>query len=278
MKRKVDNVIDAIETSDGDGVKIFRSIGSYSLPQLDPFLLLDELKSNEAKDYIGGFPPHPHRGFETVTYMLEGEMRHKDSAGNEGVIGAGDVQWMTAGSGIIHSEMPEQDDGRLWGFQLWINLPSSQKMRAPRYQEIPSANIPEVDHKNTAGRVRVLAGQVDGVVGSVKNIATRPLLLDIKLRANEKYTFSVPLEHAAIVYVYKGSLNISGDILEAQQLGYLSLGESIEINAESDGVGALVLAAAPLNEPVARRGPFVMSTQEELERAFLDYRQGNLVQ
>ncbi len=277
MNRRIVNIIDAVETSDGDGVKIFRSIGSYSLPQLDPFLLLDELKSDEAKDYIGGFPPHPHRGFETVTYMLEGQMRHKDSAGNEGVIGAGDIQWMTAGSGIIHSEMPEQEDGRLWGFQLWINLPAEQKMRAPRYQEIASVNIPSVNNIEGKGRVRVLAGKVESVIGPVKDIATQPLLLDVRLKQNEKYSLSIPSEHTAVVYVYKGSLIINNDVLMAQQLAYLSLGESIELSAKCDGASILVLAAAPLNEPVIRRGPFVMNTQEELQRAFSDYREGTLV-
>lgn len=274
-KRSIVTTINALATSDGDGVKIARSIGSGLLPQLDPFLLLDELKSDEAADYMGGFPSHPHRGFETVTYMLEGQMRHKDSAGNEGVIRSGDIQWMTAGSGIIHSEMPEQDEGRMWGFQLWINLPSSQKMRAPRYQEIASSNVPEI--KTAQGVLRVLAGEVDGVLGSVQDIATQPLLLDARLAEGETQALSLPASHTAIVYVYRGSLVIEGRELQAQQLGHLSSGESLAFIAGDSGVGALILAAAPLNEPIVRAGPFVMNTQQELEQAFMDFRSGNFL-
>lgn len=274
-ERTVITTINAMATSDGDGVKISRSIGSHLLPQLDPFLLLDELKGDEAADYIGGFPPHPHRGFETVTYMLEGQMRHKDSAGNEGVIRSGDVQWMTAGSGIIHSEMPEQHEGRMWGFQLWINLPAEQKMRSPRYQEIASADIPEVTGE--FGALRVLAGQVGSVIGPVTGITTHPMLLDARLEASGAYPVEIPHDHQAVVYVYRGSILIGGRIVKARQLAQLSVGDSLQLKAGEQGAGALVLAAAPLGEPVVRAGPFVMNTEQELQQAFLDYRQGTLV-
>jgi redox-sensitive bicupin YhaK (pirin superfamily) len=273
--RKIVTTINAVATSDGDGVKIARSIGSNLLPQLDPFLLLDELKSDEAADYMGGFPSHPHRGFETVTYMLEGQMRHKDSAGNKGLIRSGDIQWMTAGSGIIHSEMPEQEEGRMWGFQLWINLPAAQKMRAPRYQEIASSDVPEVN--DDGAKVRVLAGECNGVMGSVQDIATQPMLLDVELKNRQTKKIEVPEKHTAIVYIYKGSLSIEGRELQAQQLGHLSSGESLELISGDDGVGALILAAAPLNEPIVRAGPFVMNTQQELEQAFSDFRSGKFL-
>jgi len=273
--RTIVTTVNANATSDGDGVKIARSIGSPLLPQLDPFLLLDELKSDEAADYMGGFPSHPHRGFETVTYMLEGQMRHKDSAGNEGVIRSGDIQWMTAGSGIIHSEMPEQDEGRMWGFQLWINLPASQKMRPPRYQEIASANIPEIN--TSQGRLRLLAGEFNGIDGAAKDIATAPLLIDAQLDCDANEVIALPHNHTAIVYVYKGSLEIDGRYLQTQQLAQLSSGNSLELMAGGKGVGALILAAAPLNEPVVRAGPFVMNTQQELEQVYQDYRTGNFL-
>lgn len=276
MQRTVETTINAVPTNDGDGVKIARSIGSRLLPQLDPFLLLDELKSDDAADYIGGFPPHPHRGFETITYMLEGQMRHRDSAGNEGVIRAGDVQWMTAGSGIIHSEMPEQQQGRLWGFQLWSNLPAADKMRAPRYQEIAAADIPEVEQAGAS--VRVIAGTLGEVTGPVQDIATQPLLLDVRLSPGGRQQLTLPSEHSALVYVYKGALTIAGRTLHAQQLGHLASGDSLDLLALEEETGALVLAAAPLNEPIVRAGPFVMNTEAELQQAFADYRSGKLVQ
>ncbi len=278
MKRTVTKKINAQATSDGDGVKISRSIGSRLLPELDPFLLLDELKGDDAADYIGGFPPHPHRGFETVTYMLEGQMRHKDSAGNEGVIRSGDIQWMTAGSGIIHSEMPEQTEGRMWGFQFWINLPASQKMRAPRYQEIASSNVPEINTDD--GKVRILAGELKlgdkTIDGAANDIATNPLLLDVQLNSGE-WTAVLPENHVALVYVYRGELSIEGTQVQSQQLVALSEGNSVTLSAEQP-FGALVLAAESINEPIARSGPFVMNTQEELMQAFSDYRSGNFIQ
>lgn len=283
-QRQVKKLISAQASHDGDGVKIARSIGSHALIDIDPFLLLDELRGDDAADYIGGFPPHPHRGFETVTYMLEGQMRHKDSAGNEGVIRSGDVQWMTAGSGIIHSEMPAQTEGRLWGFQFWINLPAAQKMRPPRYQEIASTAIPEIPLPN--GKVRVLAGSIQNlegntINGAARDIATHPLLLDVNLNQGQWQT-QLPEHHTALVYVYKGSVTIGDDnnvvSVHEQQLAVLTEGEYLSIqHMDNQAVGLLVLAAQAINEPIARSGPFVMNTQEELQQAFSDYRSGNFV-
>ena len=283
MQRVIEKIINAQAARDGDGVKISRSIGAHFLPEIDPFLLLDELNSDEAADYIGGFPSHPHRGFETVTYMLAGQMRHKDSAGNEGVVGTGDLQWMTAGSGIIHSEMPEQQDGQLWGFQLWINLPAEQKMRAPRYQEIASANIPEMIFPE--GKVRVLAGEINNadntvVTGAAKDIATNPMLLDVQLNASPEqpgqWEGAITENHTAVVYIYRGQLTIGNKEIKAQQLAVLSKGDMLKLTTTTS-VGALVLAAEPINEPIVRSGPFVMNTQQELMQAFNDYRSGNFL-
>jgi redox-sensitive bicupin YhaK (pirin superfamily) len=275
--RTIIKIITAQASNDGDGVKISRSIGSREIMDINPFLLLDELRSDTAADYMGGFPSHPHRGFETVTYMLAGQMLHKDSAGNEGIIRAGDLQWMTAGSGVIHSEMPEQTRGRLWGFQFWMNLPASEKMRAPRYQEIASENIPELLLLN--GKVRVLAGEVNDdlgnkVTGAISDIVTTPLLLDVQLNDSQWQTV-LPKNHVALIYVYSGELNVLGTLVKEQQLAVLSAGESLTITANSQPFGALVLAAKPIDEPIARSGPFVMNTQEELQQAFSDYRSGS---
>ncbi len=281
-ERSIEKMIQAHATSDGDGVKIARSIGSRLLPQADPFLLLDELRSDDAAEYIGGFPPHPHRGFETVTYMLEGQMRHRDRAGNEGVIRAGDVQWMTAGSGIIHSEIPEQHEGNLWGFQFWINFPAQEKMRAPRYQEVAARDIPKQVFPE--GKVRVIAGNSvnahgDTVARAVNGIITDPLLLDVRLNTG-RWSTLIPEQHTAMVYVYQGELQVaSGDRLQAvqpQQLVLLSSGEQLSLQAGEKPFGALVFAAAPINEPIARSGPFVMNTEAELQQAFSDYRSGNV--
>jgi redox-sensitive bicupin YhaK (pirin superfamily) len=278
-QRTIKQIVNAQASNDGDGVKIARSVGSREMTDINPFLLLDELRSDDAADYMGGFPSHPHRGFETVTYMLAGQMRHKDSAGNEGIICAGDIQWMTAGSGIIHSEMPEQTQGRLWGFQFWINLPASEKMRAPRYQEIASKNVPELHLPN--GKVRVLAGEVmddsnNTVAGAISDIITAPLLLDVQLNEKQWQT-TLPKYHVALIYVYSGEVNVQGVLLKEQQLAVLSAGELLTITASSQPFGALVLAAQAIDEPIARSGPFVMNTQDELQQAYGDYRSGNFV-
>lgn len=265
--KQVIKLIDAQPTRDGAGVSLFRSLGTQRLPEANPFLMLDEIRADEASDYLAGFPDHPHRGFETVTIMLEGKMRHGDSRGNSGVIESGGVQWMTAGQGIVHSEMPEQESGRLWGFQLWVNLPAAHKMMAPRYQDIPAAQIPSVPMGDST--VRVMAGQVQGTRGPIVDIVTQPSLLDLHL-ADE---IRLNLPRRSLLYVYQGSVQIGGLTVKAQQLALLS--EEPELVVAGQG-RALVFGAEPLNEPIARYGPFVMNSRDELNQAFLDYQQGRL--
>ena len=266
MKRVV-KVIAAQPTSDGAGVSLFRSLGTHLLPEANPFLMLDEIRSDEAKDYLAGFPNHPHRGFETVTIMLTGSMRHKDSRGNEGVIEPGGVQWMTAGRGIIHSEMPEQEQGRLWGFQLWVNLPAQHKMMAPRYQDIPARDVPSVTIGEST--IRVMAGEQQGVKGPIEDIVSKPQLLDVHVAGE----VGLDLPKRALLYVYEGHVTIADRRIDAQHLALLTEEQSLTLN----GAGkAMVFAAEPLNEPIARHGPFVMNTREELHQAFEDYQQGRL--
>lgn len=281
--RTVTQVIKAQPTSDGAGVRLFRTIGSQTLDALDPFLLLDEFKSDQKSDYLAGFPDHPHRGFETVTYMLAGSMQHKDHKGNEGNLVAGSVQWMTAGRGIIHSEMPKQDNGLMWGFQLWVNLPAAEKMTAPRYQDIPPENIPEV--ATTAGvKIRVLAGEVGGVRGAVQGIVTEPLYLDVHVPSNMSYSLPVQKDHTAFCYVFDGQGQFGvtaaapGQQIAAQHLAILSPGEELTVKTENDSVRFLLLAGKPLREPIARYGPFVMNTREEITKAFEDYQRGTFLE
>lgn len=261
-------------TSDGAGVRLTRVLGQPALDHLDPFLLLDEFRSDRPGDYIAGFPEHPHRGFETVTYMLAGRMRHRDSQGNSGVLGPGGVQWMTAGRGIIHSEMPEQEDGLLWGFQLWVNLPARDKMTAPRYQDIQAHAIP---HTAPAPGVsaRVIAGRFHGVAGPVSAVATEPLYLDLTLTAGA--SVEVPLEerHSALVYAYEGAVAVAGTVLERGELAVLARrGDHAALSAGPEGARLLLVAGRPLEEPLARYGPFVMNTQAELAQAVEDFRSG----
>ncbi len=274
--REVLRVIQALATSDGAGVKLKRSLGSPQLSDLDPFLLLDEFKSDRAGDYIAGFPDHPHRGFETVTYMLAGDMQHQDSTGRTGNLTAGSVQWMTAGHGIIHSEMPQQVDGLLWGFQLWVNLPAALKMEAPRYQDISPDEVPALE-LGDAGRIRFIAGRSSGIEGPVRGIHTKPLFLDIQLTQASGFTQDLADGHNAFVYVFEGEaiFGISHKHLRAGQLGVLSRnGTELKITTETSGVRFLLLAGQPIGEPIARHGPFVMNTREELLQAFTDYRNG----
>ena len=263
--------------SDGAGVKLTRVIGTPELGHLDPFLLLDEFRSDRPQDYIGGFPDHPHRGFETVTYMLAGRMRHQDSTGHGGTIEAGGVQWMTAGRGIIHSELPEQEDGLLWGFQLWLNLPAAEKMKAPSYQEF--ADVAE-EVLDDGGTVRVIAGKTErGTEGPVGGITTDPLYLDVTLPAGASFTEAIPAAANAFVYVYDGGLVIGGcDALSRGVLGVLGEGVQVGAQAGTDGAKFLLLAARPLGEPAARGGPFVMNTREEVELAFQDFGDGSFLQ
>ena len=281
--RTVTQLIKAQPTSDGAGVRLFRTIGSQALDSVDPFLLLDEFKSDQKTDYIAGFPDHPHRGFETVTYMLAGSMRHKDHKGNEGNLVAGSVQWMTAGRGIIHSEMPKQDNGLMWGFQLWVNLPAAEKMTAPRYQDIPPENVPETTLADGTN-IRVIAGESAGLRGAVQGIVTAPLYLDVSVPSRTTCTLPVQPGHAALCYVFvgRGRFGVtdtnSGQPVAAQQLAVLSDGEELTVRTEEDAVRFLLLAARPLREPIARYGPFVMNTREEIAQAFEDFRKGTFLQ
>ena len=273
--RKIARVVRGMPTSDGAGVKLTRVIGSPQLMDLDPFLMLDEFGTDRPEDYIAGFPDHPHRGFETVTYMLDGRMRHRDNHGNSGLLVPGAVQWMSAGRGLVHSEMPEQQEGRMRGFQLWINLPARLKMSEPRYQEFPPEQIPSV----TAAPgvvVKIIAGEADGVRGPVEQAATDPVYLDLHLQPGASFTQPLPEHHSAFLYVYEGALAVDGVMpVLAQQLAVLGSGESLVVNATAEGTTkAILVAGRPLREPVARYGPFVMNTREELVQAVEDLRAG----
>ncbi len=264
-----------VAASDGDGVKLTRIIGTSALDMMDPFLLLDVFESDQPDDYIGGFPSHPHRGFETVTYLLAGRMRHKDNAGNEGVIIPGGVQWMTAGRGIIHSEMPEQDNGLMKGFQLWVNLPASEKMTEPGYQEFPPEII-AVEDLETGGFVRVIAGTTDqGTTGPVTNSHTNPVFMDVTLTAGEALSQQIPKGHAAFIFMIEGDVSVGTEKawIEEGLLGILEDGDRAQFNAGTTGARFLLAAAKSLHEPVARGGPFVMNTRDEVMQAFQDYQQ-----
>ena len=281
--RTLAQIIASVPTSDGAGVSLRRSLGSRRGLYVDPFLMLDEFFSDNPDDYLAGFPSHPHRGFETVTYMLDGHMRHQDHLGNTGDLGPGDVQWMTAARGIIHSEMPQQSEGRMRGFQLWINLPAAEKMKAARYRDIPSDQIPTVTLQD-AGEVRVIAGVFRDTVGPINGIgstlATDPLYLDVHLTGGAEFTTAVASSYNAFIYVYDGDAEV-GPAGEARALanraaGVLSTGTEVRVRAGAQGVRFLLLAARPLGEPVVQYGPFVMNTREEIEQAVEDYRTGRL--
>lgn len=273
---RVDRIVAGQPASDGAGVRLTRVVGQPLLPDLDPFLLLDEFGTDNPDDYIAGFPEHPHRGFETVTYMLEGRMRHRDNRGNEGLLVPGSVQWMTAGRGLVHSEMPEQSEGRMRGFQLWVNLPAREKMTAPRYQEFAPDRIPRV-RPAPGVEVAVIAGSVEGAVGPVRQPATDPVYLDIALDAGAHWSYALPDGHAAMAYVFEGGVQV-GDATQARpvaarQLAVLGGGGTVAMHA-SEGSRLLLIAGRPLREPVARHGPFVMNTRQELMQAFVDFQQG----
>ncbi len=258
---------------DGDGVKLTRIIGTPKLDMLDPFLLLDAFESDQPNDYIGGFPNHPHRGFETVTYLLAGRMRHKDSTGHEGVIEPGGVQWMTAGRGIVHSEMPEQENGLLKGFQLWVNLPRSAKMTAPDYQEF-SASRTAIEQWESGTQIRVIAGRTDrGTEGPVENGHVNPTYLDVQLQPGDKFVQSLPADHNAFIYVIEGSINIGQheSTVPQRTLAVLSGGKQVRVTADGNS-RFLLVAGRPLREPVARGGPFVMNSKAEVLQAFEDFR------
>ncbi len=279
--RRVGRVVRAQETSDGAGVRLRRSLGGSELDHLDPFLLLDEFRSDDSSDYLAGFPDHPHRGFETVTYMLAGAMLHRDSRGNEGELTGGSVQWMTAGRGIIHSEMPRQTDGLMWGFQLWVNLPGSDKMREPRYQDIAPEQVPEVASGDGA-RLRVVAGEAAGASGPVTGIVTQPLYLDVTLGEEGNLSQPVPARHNALAYVFEGEVAFGGDgdpAAERVASGHLAVleeGDTVQARAAEGRARFLLVAAKPIGEPVARYGPFVMNTREEIHQAVRDFQEGRL--
>jgi len=278
--RPVLRVIHGIATSDGAGVSLKRIIGSQELEMLDPFLLLDEFRSDDPDDYIAGFPDHPHRGFETVTYLLAGRMRHQDSHGYAGVIEAGGIQWMTAGRGIVHSEMPEQENGLLWGFQLWVNLPASEKWVPPAYQEYPTSAIP-VEQRDSGARIRVIAGSTSsGTTGPVNSPSTQPLYLDVTLDEGAELVQALAPSHNAFVYVYEGALSVPGaddaglSRIDAGALAVLGAGARVNVVGSASRNGFLLIAGKPLHEPVARSGPFVMNSRQEVMDAFHDYRAG----
>ncbi|WP_408950509.1 pirin family protein [Lysobacter sp. Hz 25] len=264
-------------TSDGAGVRLTRVIGGPQLPDLDPFLLLDEFGTDRPEDYLAGFPEHPHRGFETVTYMLDGRMRHRDNHGNEGVLVPGSVQWMTAGRGLVHSEMPEQEAGRMRGFQLWVNLPASEKMTEPKYQEFAPDRIVQLRPADGV-EVKLIAGRVGEVSGPIAQPATDPVYLDIALDADAQWEYELPEGHNAFVYVYEGGIAV-GDgedarEIDAQELAVLSGGHLLKLRDSGRGSRLIVVAGRPLREPVARYGPFVMNTKQEVMQAFVDFQEG----
>jgi len=276
--RGVVRVVRGMPTSDGAGVKLRRVIGQPELSELDPFLMLDEFGTDAPEDYIAGFPEHPHRGFETVTYMLDGRMRHRDNHGHEGVLVPGSVQWMTAGRGIVHSEMPEQQEGRMRGFQLWLNLPSRDKMTEPKYQEFGPEKIP-VATPAAGVSAKVIAGNVGAVKGPISQPATDPTYLDVALQAGAQYVHELPGQHAAFIYVYEGSVRVAAgskqSIVKTGELAVLSEGTEVGLAGDSNDITRVILVAGkPLREPVARYGPFVMNTREQLIQAVEDFQKG----
>ncbi len=280
--RSVDHLVTGMATSDGAGVKLTRVLTQEWQQRLDPFLMLDAFGTDNPDDYIGGFPNHPHRGFETVTYMIAGRMRHRDSAGNEGLLTNGSVQWMTAGRGVIHSELPEQESGRMEGFQLWLNLPAARKMIPAWYRDIPSDAIPELQAGGV--RVRVIAGEAMGnagaCTGAMSREDTEPLLLDVHLAPGATFEQVLPAAHNAFFYVYRGAVDCAGQGVPRQRMAVLATQASMDglrvRNTGTDEARLLLVAGRPLNEPIAQYGPFVMNTQAQLMQAVRDFQQGRL--
>lgn len=280
--RKIEKVIEPQPVIEGAGVKLKRSIGIRALDYLDPFLLLDHFASRDPREYEAGFPLHPHRGIETVTYVLRGEVHHKDSLGNSGSIGAGDVQWMTAGRGIMHEEMPQVRPEGIEGFQLWVNLPATLKMTRPRYQDIRSSEIPEIKREDGV-RIRVITGTVDGVSGPVTDIAADPIYLDVLIPAHTSFSQPVDPEHAVFAYVFEGQARFAGGdyengpLIAHPRLVVFGEGDAVNVVAAEDSVRFLLVSGKPLREPIARYGPFVMNTEEEIEQTLSELRQGTFV-
>ncbi len=280
--RKVERVVEPQTVTDGAGVRLQRSIASSALDYVDPFLLLDHFGSDNPNDYIAGFPMHPHRGIETVTYMLAGVVNHRDSIGNAGSIQAGDVQWMTAGRGIMHEEMPGHQAGMLSGFQLWVNLPARDKMTEPRYQEVPTAQIPEIQQEDGV-RIRLIAGEVSGTTGAVTEIVAEPTYLDVSVPVGVSFTQPITKGHAAFAYVFEGQALLDGGpdgserTIDSPKLVVFDDGDYVRVGAQSNPLRFLLVSGKPLHEPVVRYGPFVMNTVEEIEQTLQDLRNGTFV-
>ena len=279
--RPVERLVQGQATSDGAGVKLTRVLTQNLQRRLDPFLMLDAFGTDNPGDYIGGFPDHPHRGFETVTYMLEGRMRHRDSVGNNGLLTPGSVQWMTAGRGVIHSEMPEQQDGRMEGFQLWLNLPARRKMIEPWYRDIRPEEVPEWrgEGAEAGATARVIAGRTHGVEGAMQREDTEPLYLDLHLEPGALFEQPLPATHNAFVYVYRGELAIGAQPVRERRMAILANlpgSDGVRLVAGEAGARAILIAGRPLNEPIAQYGPFVMNTNEEIFQAVEDFRAGRL--
>ncbi len=271
--RHIERLITGVVTSDGAGVVLTRVLTGKLQRRLDPFLMLDAFGSDHPDDYIGGFPDHPHRGFETITYMLAGRMRHRDSAGHEGLLESGGVQWMIAGRGVIHSELPEQQDGEMTGFQLWLNLAAADKLCQPWYQDFPSAAIPEYTTADGV-TVRVIAGISHGIAGAVQRPVTEPLYWDIHLPAGATFSSEIATTHNAFLYVYRGSATIGNTLIPAQQMGILSNDASSVCITTTENTRLILVAGKPLNQPIAQYGPFVMNTAAEIQQAVLDFKSG----
>ena len=281
MQKQLHTIIQGQSTSDGAGVRIKRSLGQTQRMRFDPFLMLDEFGSESASDYIAGFPSHPHRGFETVTYMLEGHMLHEDHMGNKGHLKNGDVQWMTTGRGIIHSEMPQQEQGVMRGFQLWLNLPAAEKMKPAAYKDIPNSEIPTATLAN-GGCIKVIANHaiIDGKIisGPIQGLTTDPIYWDIHLPLNGNFSHAIPNTHNTFLYVYEGAISIGDEQreLKAGNAGLLGAGDELSVVALAENTRFILLAGIPLNEPIVQYGPFVMNTQAEIDQAIHDYRSGVL--
>jgi redox-sensitive bicupin YhaK (pirin superfamily) len=281
--RGITRITSGIPATDGAGVRMMRLIGTEDLDNIDPFLLLDSFRTENPDDYIAGFPSHPHRGFETVTYMFAGLLRHKDSVGNEGIIQTGGVQWMTAGRGIVHSEMPEQEEGLMWGTQLWVNLPASEKMTAPAYQEFDADQLPK-ELRDDGTEVVAIAGTTSqGTVGAVQGRPTEPLYYDVRIPAGTSFTEAVPGTHSGFIFVIEGSIGVSSDgedesaVVDTGELAILGDGDTVKLAGREAANRVLLIAGRSINEPIARGGPFVMNTEDEIRQAFDDYQSGNFL-
>lgn len=271
--RRVVRRFSGMPTQDGAGVKLTRLVGTPQLPDLDPILMLDTFRSDNPNDYVAGFPEHPHRGFETVSYMIKGSIAHLDNHGGKGIVTDGGVQWMTAGRGVAHSEMPAQTNGQLFGFQLWLNLPAKEKMRDPWYADIPASDIPTLDLGN-GDSAKLIVGEWNGVRGPGPERAIAPFIADVTVTANGGVDVPAPVGHNAFLYVFEGGAKVDAEAVVKGQIAVLSLGDSLRVEASGEGARFLVVAGKPLREPIAKYGPFVMNTADEIRKAIYDYQSG----